>query len=240
MLLPRISNFTDFDPLHAASGLSVYFMEEPLDLSPFAAVILPGTKNTRADLEWLHKTGWTNAIQKYHESGGCVLGICGGYQMLGRKVRDPDGLEGSSGASRGLELLPAETVLAAPKTTTLARFDWNGTRGTGYEIHMGQTVLSGGGKPLFRVIEQNSTPCDFADGCTSSNGRVTGTYMHGLFDQPAILEKWLTSIGIHDAEVPGLHGPAARDRQYDLLAQHFEAHADIGALMDLLDPEVQK
>ena len=231
--LPRISNFTDFEPLHAASGVSVYFTEQPGDLSPYSAVILPGTKNTRADLEWLHRTGWSDALRAFHAAGGRMLGICGGYQMLGTAVHDPEGLEGRAGSTEGLGLLPAETVLASPKTTTLARFDWNGTRGTGYEIHMGRT-RSTGGAPLFHVREQNGQACNFTDGCTSRDERVMGTYMHGLFDRPAILEKWLAHAGIHCATVSGLHGPAARDRQYDLLAAHFEKHADIDALMKLM------
>lgn len=237
--LPRISNFTDFDPLHAASGVSVYFLERPGDLSPYCALILPGTKNTRADLQWLHQTGWTEAIRAYHRAGGHLLGICGGYQMLGKAVQDPDGLEGEAGESAGLGLLPAETVLAAPKTTTRARFDWGGTQGTGYEIHMGRTRITGG-TPLLRVTGQNGRACDFSDGCMSGDQRVMGTYMHGLFDRPAILEKWLAHIGIHGIEVSGLHGPAARDQQYDLLAAHFKKHADIEALVNLLGPGGQK
>ncbi|MFW6429044.1 MAG: cobyric acid synthase [Desulfosalsimonas sp.] len=234
--LPRISNFTDFDPLAAADGLSLYFIEQPRDLSPFCAVILPGTKNTRSDLEWLSKTGWAEAIKKYHESGGHVLGICGGFQMLGKAVEDKDGLEGEPGVSRGLGLLDAHTLLKSPKTTTLARFLWDDTQGTGYEIHMGQTRIQGG-KPLFRVIEQNGEKCDFTDGCADGRGRVMGTYMHGMFDMPQILEKWLKHIGAKGVNAPGLQGPAARDRQYDLLAQHFEQHADIAALMKLLELE---
>lgn len=237
--LPRISNFTDFDPLDAAEGLSVHFMVEPGDLSRFSAIILPGTKNTRADLQWLHKTGWAHAIQAYHRNGGHVLGICGGYQILGKSVHDPDGLEGEPGNTHGLGLLPVETVLAAPKTTTLARFFWDETQGTGYEIHMGQT-RSEQGTSLFHVTEQNSRACDFAEGCVSADNRVMGTYMHGLFDRPQILEKWLAHVGIHGVRVSGLQGPAARDLQYNLLAQHFEAHADIAALMACLGLKEKK
>ncbi|MFP3999360.1 MAG: cobyric acid synthase [Desulfobacterales bacterium] len=237
--LPRISNFTDFDPLDAAEGLSLYFIEQPGDLSLFSAVILPGTKNTRADLEWLHETGWSDAIKKYHRSGGHVLGICGGYQMLGYSVQDPDGIEDESGTTPGLGLLPVETVLAAPKTTALARFVWDKTEGTGYEIHMGRTTADKG-LPLFYVTEQNSAKCDFTDGCISEDSLVIGTYMHGLFDRPQILEKWLEHTGVKGVKVPGLQGHAQRDRQYDLLAKHFEAHADIKALIRLLVPEVKK
>ncbi|MFP4158687.1 MAG: cobyric acid synthase [Desulfobacterales bacterium] len=231
--LPRISNFTDFDPLDAAEGLSVYFMEHPGDLSPFSAVILPGTKNTRADLRWLHETGWGRAIKSYHKQGGCLLGICGGYQMLGTAVHDPEGIEDKPGTTEGLGLLPVETVLEAPKTTALAGFTWEKTEGTGYEIHMGRTTTNKG-SPLFHVTSQNSEKCDFTDGCISKDGLVMGTYMHGLFDMPQILEKWLAHTGVKGVKVPGLQGHAARDIQYDLLAEHFEANADIDALIKLL------
>ncbi|MCF8026803.1 MAG: cobyric acid synthase [Desulfobacteraceae bacterium] len=241
--LPRISNFTDFDPLDAADGLSVHFMDQPRDLSRFCAVILPGTKNTRADLQWLHKSGWAQAIRAYHQNGGHVLGICGGYQMLGKSVNDPEGLEGEPGFTHGLGLLPVETVLAAPKTTTLACFFWDEAEGTGYEIHMGQTnpvPASEHGRPLFRVTAQKSLACDLADGFVSADNRVMGTYMHGLFDRPGILEKWLAHVSVDGVRVPDLQGPAARDHQYDLLAQHFEAHADIAALMACLGLKEKK
>ncbi|MFP4477490.1 MAG: cobyric acid synthase [Desulfatibacillaceae bacterium] len=233
---PHISNFTDFDPLLETKGLSVHFVEQPMDLSPFAAVALPGSKNTRDDLEWLAKTGWANRIRNFHAGGGHVLGICGGYQMLGAIVRDPEGLEGDPGDTPGLGLLPVETVLAAPKTTTLARFAWDGIEGTGYEIHMGRTVLSGA-RVLFSVLEQNGAATRVDDGCESDDGRVVGTYMHGLFDEPRVLERWLSRIGAEGLDIPEAHGFVARDAQYDLLAEHFAANADVPGLLRLLGLE---
>jgi len=231
--IPHISNFTDFDPLRAADGLSLVFVERVQDLAGFKAVILPGSKNTRADLAWLMETGWDKVLRRYVDDGGHVMGICGGYQMLGTAVHDPDGLEGRPGSSPGLDLLPVETVLKAPKTTTLTRFDWQGAQGAGYEIHMGQSPRSGG-QPLFQVISRNGAACGDEDGCMARGGRVLGTYVHGLFDAPEVTARWLKGIGAGKAKVSGLHGPAARDRAYDQLADHFARHVDVAAILGLM------
>jgi adenosylcobyric acid synthase len=231
--IPHISNFTDFDPLDNVHGLGLHFLETPQDLSAFAAVILPGSKNTRSDLAWLHHTGWTAKIQAFVEAGGHVLGICGGYQMMGHAVHDPAGIEGGAGTSPGLAILPVETELKAPKTTTRTRFSWNGTRGSGYEIHMGRTQRTGS-TALFRIHEKNARPLPGEDGCISRDGRIMGTYIHGLFDQPEIIRKWLDMVGVKGVRVSGVHGLVARDRDYDLLAEHFERHVDMEKLAALL------
>jgi adenosylcobyric acid synthase len=223
MRLPHISNFTDFDPLYATKGLSVHFLEKVQDLSPFSAVIIPGSKCTRDDLHWLVNTGWSDALYRYYENKGHIMGICGGYQMLGHAVHDPEGLEGVPGSSRGLSLLPVETRLVAPKTTTRTKFSWDGISGTGYEIHMGRTDRLEG-KPLFKVHELNAIQYEDFDGCISQNGQVIGTYMHGLFDSPEILHRWFLQIGIKDVTVSDSHGVVARDFQYDLLAEHFKKY----------------
>jgi adenosylcobyric acid synthase len=231
--IPHISNFTDFDPLNNVDGLELHFLETTQDLSAFAAVILPGSKNTRSDLAWLHHTGWTPKIQAFAEAGGHVLGICGGYQMLGRVVHDPTGIEGGAGSSPGLGILPVETELKAPKTTTRTRFSWNDTQGAGYEIHMGITRRTGG-SPLFRIHEKNAMALPGEDGCISREGRIMGTYIHGLFDQPEIIRRWLDTVGIDKVRVSGVHGLAARDRDYDRLADHFERHVDMEKVAALL------
>ncbi|MGD9006470.1 MAG: cobyric acid synthase, partial [Desulfobacteraceae bacterium] len=124
--LPHISNFTDFEPLAQLDVLQLAYLEKRQPLDGFKAVILPGTKSTCSDLDWLHRTGWTEALQRYAQSGGHILGICGGYQMLGGVVHDPDGVDGKAGTTQGLGLLPVETVLKAPKTTTVTDFSWEG------------------------------------------------------------------------------------------------------------------
>jgi adenosylcobyric acid synthase len=231
--IPHISNFTDFDSLDNIDGLGLHFLETVQDLTAFAAVILPGSKNTRADLAWLHQTGWTAKIRAFVETGGHVLGICGGYQMMGHAVHDPAGIEGGAGTSPGLAILPVETELKAPKTTTRTHFSWDGARGSGYEIHMGRTRRTGG-SALFRIHEKNGRSMPGEDGCISRDGRIIGTYIHGLFDQPEIIRKWLDTAGIEGMRVSGLQGLAARDRDYDLLAEHFERHVHMEKVAALL------
>jgi adenosylcobyric acid synthase len=231
--VPHISNFTDFDPLRAVGGLCLVFVERVQDLDGFKAVILPGSKNTRADLAWLMETGWADRLRCFVENGGHVLGICGGFQMLGKTVHDPAGLEGRPGVSPGLDLLPVETVLKAPKTTTLTRFVWQGAAGAGYEIHMGQSPRSGG-TALLQVVSRNGQSCNDEDGCWAHNHRVLGTYVHGLFDAPAVTAAWLEGIGIRGATVSRLHGPAARDQAYEQLAAHFARHVDVESILGLI------
>ena len=234
--LPHISNFTDFEPLSAVQGLEVHFLEQAQDLSGFRAVILPGSKNTRFDLDWLKTSGWAQAIRQYHGNGGHVLGICGGYQMLGHWVHDPEGHEGRPGSTAGLALLPVETVLRAPKTTTLTRFAWQDAEGSGYEIHMGQTERRGG-RPLLHVRERNGETLSDEEGCASADRKVMGTYIHGLFDNPPITERWLGTLGVKGVQPPAVGGLAARDIEYERLADHFETHMDVEAIMELIEPQ---
>ena len=234
--LPHISNFTDFDPLLNVEGLHVYFLEQPQDLHDFAAVILPGSKNTRHDLQWINDSGWRGRIKAFARNGGHVLGICGGFQMMGTSVRDPQGTEGRPGETAGLDLLPVATELKAPKTTTLSSFSWNGLAGTGYEIHMGHTQRHGGGT-LFRVSRRNNRPCSDEDGCIADNRRAMGTYMHGLFDTPAITCEWLQRLGLGHLDIPADEGFDARDHAYDQLAAHLEAHVDVAAIEQLIQQD---
>jgi len=231
--LPHISNFTDFDPLTRLKGLQLAYLENRQPLEGFKAVILPGTKSTCSDLQWLHRTGWADALQRFAADGGHILGICGGYQMLGRQVHDPEGIEGRAGASPGLGLLPVETILKAPKTTTVTEFTWDGLKGRGYEIHMGQTRLAAG-DALLNIARRNQAACNDRDGCIGLEGRVLGTYMHGLFDTPEITRHWLNHIGLSSVVVDQVHGPAAREAAYDQLAAHAAQHLDMVAMLALL------
>jgi adenosylcobyric acid synthase len=231
--IPHISNFTDFDPLTRISGISVSFHEQPQDLSSFNAVILPGSKNTCFDLKWLHRTGWSATLKTYAAKGGHVLGICGGYQMLGTRVHDPDGLEGHPGSTDGLGMLPVETVLKAPKTTTLSTFEWEGVVGKGYEIHMGQTRLFQGNS-LLNIVERNGQICNEADGAEVGDFSVMGTYIHGIFDSPGITRLWLDKIGLCHVIVSLDQGLVERDQAYERLAEHFESHVDIEAILSNL------
>jgi len=231
--LPHISNFTDFDPLWNLEQLDMWFIEKPQNLSIFKAVILPGSKNTRWDLNWLKNSGWADIINKYARSNGHILGICGGYQMMGRVVHDPQGLEGAPGTSKGLDLLPVETILKAPKTTTRTRFLWDTVEGEGYEIHMGETKRLNG-NPLFNICERNCVPCLTEDGCITQDSKCLGTYIHGMFGSPAITKKWLRTLGLEHIEVPDENRFKTKDNAYDLLAAHSENHMDTDVIFDLI------
>jgi adenosylcobyric acid synthase len=231
--LPHISNFTDFEALKALELLNVYFLEPVQELSVFDAVILPGSKSTRSDLAWLKQKGWYDQLHTYVKQGRHVWGICGGYQMLGRRVHDPEGLEGNPGSSDGLALLPVETILKAPKTTMVTRFSWGANQGVGYEIHMGQTDRLGGA-PLFDVFEQNGGACRRKDGCITLNSKIAGTYIHGLFDNPSITRQWLQLIGLGHIDIPPAYGYVGKEKAYDLLAEHFKSHVDMEKLNQIL------
>jgi len=232
--LPHISNFTDFDPLERLEGLALDYLQQPRDLTLYRAVILPGTKSTRDDLRWLEESGWAEKIKTFVAGGGHILGICGGFQMLGAQVLDPQGIEGIAGATPGLGLIAAETEMKAPKTTTLTEFCWDDTSGSGYEIHMGRTRLLGV-DPLMRVVSRNCKACRDTDGGMTATGRVMGTYIHDFFDTPGITRRWLDHIGLENITVDQCHGPLARDRAYDQLAEHVGRHLDIDAILGLLD-----
>lgn len=226
--LPHIANFTDFHALAKIKGLQVVYIDRPDHLEKFKAVIIPGSKNTRADLEWLVQR-FKTPLEAYVRSKGYILGICGGYQMLGEFVDDPEGLEGKPGKTRALSLLPVQTVLKAPKTTTLSDFEWEGETGKGYEIHMGSTTLKSG-TPLVKILTRNSIPSKDMDGCMEMSQKIAGTYIHGFFDSPRILSKWLSRIGLN-LPCPEEDMAAFKEKNYLLLKEHFEAHVDLSPFL---------
>ncbi len=154
--------------------------------------------------------------------------------MMGQAVHDHDGVEGAPGTTKGLSILPVETFLQAPKTTTLTKFSWEKFSGTGYEIHMGQTNLLEG-KPMLNILEQNSEPCNKNDGCVTNDSRLMGTYIHGLLDTPEITKLWLSSVGLGNIQVSEISGLSARDKEYDLLAEHFEKHIDTEKILNIIN-----
>ncbi len=221
--LPFISNFTDFEPLMQREEIELCYLDRPCDLSDFAFVIIPGSKNTRKDLAWLKETGWDLKITSYAAAGGQVAGICGGYQILGEKIEDPHGVEGAAGTETGLGLLPVTTLMKAPKTTTLSRFTFDGIEGSGYEIHMGTTCRHGG-ESLVSVTERNGCAVEEGDGCRVLKGKVLGTYMHGIFDTPAIVDAWLSGAGVEVTPSRLAGGLDARMDAYARLADHTRTH----------------
>lgn len=232
--LPHISNFTDFAPLEAHPLLGVRYVSRLGELGTPDMVILPGTKSTMADLLWLRQSGLEAAIGQLASRGTPVLGVCGGYQMLGDELHDPDGVEAEQPALRGMGLLPCTTVFAPEKTLTRVQATvtggpLDGARIDGYEIHMGATKARG---ESFCRLEGGET-----DGCRQGN--VFGTYLHGLFDSGEVTEKlaaWLCGRkGISAVDTPIEDRRAYRERQYDLLADGVRAALDMDAIYRILE-----
>jgi adenosylcobyric acid synthase len=234
--LSHISNFTDFHALSAIDNLQLLFVDSPVDLAGFDAVIIPGSKNTSGDIKWLNSTGWTQKLKRYAEGNGHILGICGGYQILGSSVDDPEGLEGTPGVTQGLDLLPVKTVLMAPKVTTISNFSWYDAGGKGYEIHMGHTERTGG-YPLFKVHARNGETCNCFDGCVSETHRIMGTYMHGMFDSAQITQKWLDAIGLSDRLALDKMDLPPKDHNYTRLKEHFEQFINMKAIFKTISTE---
>lgn len=227
--LPHIANFTDFHALSNVKDVQTIFFDDPKHLEKFKAVIIPGSKNTRADLAWLLKK-FDSGLHRFTTSGGHLLGICGGYQMLGQSVADPHGLEGKPGTTPALGLLPVNTVLAAPKTTTISHFKWDQAEGIGYEIHMGTTSLKTKDNALVSISDRNNIACRDTDGCMSDDKKIIGTYLHGFFDSAQILEKWLRQVEISSgSQITDMH--EIKENDYNLLKEHFEQHIDISMLL---------
>jgi adenosylcobyric acid synthase len=200
--LPRIANFDDFDPLTTEPGVRVHYVDGPEQVGNPAAIIIPGTKSTVNDLAWLRSRGFDNIIQSHAQSGGAVVGICGGYQMLGTMIHDPQHIESSLDSAPGLGLLPIETVFAGDKATHQANAQicpapgWfaalAGQTVSGYEIHMGRTLST---NPWLEITERNGQAVKLPDGAASENGKIWGCYMHGLFANLNLRRAWLASLG---------------------------------------------
>ena len=227
--LPHISNFTDIHSLSEIKEIQTAFVDSPSDLSFFKALIIPGSKNTRADMEWLENSGVAKKIKEYADIGGHILGICGGYQILGNHIEDPQGHEGKPGTTKGLSLLDVSTTIVQPKVTTTTSFSWGNAPGDGYEIHMGNTkILSG--TPLFKIHSRNNKNTDKTDnqdGCQSKNKKIIGTYIHGLFDSKKILSKWIKQIGIKNIDLNKNSMGTSKENNYNLLKKHFEKHINL-------------
>ena len=224
--LARIANFDDLDPLSATPGVSVEIVPPGRALPGDAdLVLLPGSKSTVADLADLRAQGWDVDILAHRRRGGRVLGLCGGYQMLGRRIEDPEGVEGPPGGVDGLGLLDVTTVMGPAKRLALARgtHPASGAPVHGYEIHMGETA----GPDRARAW---LTLGDRPEGAASADGRVRGTYLHGLFAADAFRAAWLAELG---APLPATAWEAGVEATLDALAAHVEAHLDVDALLGL-------
>jgi adenosylcobyric acid synthase len=224
---PRISNFDDFDPLRLEPGVDLVFIApgEPIP-GDAALVILPGSKATIADLAVLRETGWDTDLKAHARRSGHVLGICGGYQMLGTHISDPDGIEGPAGSVAGLGLLDVETVLQGDKM--LVDIVGESADGSapfkGYEMHIGRTTGMGCAKPLLRFADGR------AEGAIDGTGRIAGCYVHGLFSDDRQRGHWLRRVA---NQASGLAYEADVDATLDRLADHIERHIDCNRLLEL-------
>lgn len=223
---PRVSNHTDFDPLRLHPQVDLQFIAPDTPIPAADLIILPGSKHVRADFNWLLEQGWKQAIDKHLRYGGKLLGICGGYQMLGEAIHDPLGVESSAGSSEGLGLLAISTTLGAEKQLRDVEGSLCFASGqiSGYEIHAGETIGDGLNRPFCQLGER-------ADGAISEDGQVMGTYVHGLFEQSETLTALLRWAGLSEVESHDYH--ALRERDIERLADLVEAHLDTDALKQL-------
>jgi adenosylcobyric acid synthase len=249
VLLPRISNFTDFDALALEPGVRVRYVREGDRLGDPDLIIIPGTKNTTEDLLYLYQTGHAAAIREAATRGVPVCGLCGGYQMLGRELHDPEHTESTRDELPGLGLLDVVTTFVADKVLAQAEGricaggpllgQFAGQEATGYEIHMGRTVLGPEATPFLDVTRRRGQTVAGHDGAVASTGLVWGTYFHGIFDNDrfrAGLLGWLRQRrGLDKLSDQGLPSQTLLDQELDRLAAESRARLNMGAIYGMLD-----
>jgi adenosylcobyric acid synthase len=219
---PHLSNSQDCQPWLADSGVHLRWVNRAKDLAQVKIVILPGTKNTIADLEWMRRTGIDCAVKSAAERGTPIVGICGGYQMLGEFVSDPHGLAGDPGEESGLGLLPVQTTFRDKKEVLQVTILWGEDRWQAYEIHMGESVASRSCAPLCFVENKNGIR---SEGCRVRN--VWGSYLHGLFESKTVRSELARNAGIQDHQCSGVSWRTRLQRVYDGMADLLEEHIDM-------------
>ncbi|MRR56412.1 MAG: cobyric acid synthase, partial [Deltaproteobacteria bacterium] len=233
---PRISNYTDFDALEGEPDVDLRYLEDVEDLDGLDCLILPGSKSTISDLRFLRQKGLFAQIRSFD---GPIVGICGGYQMLGTKVLDPDGIESAVAEAEGLGILDVETVLLPEKETHQAEARLlpaalliapnAGDTVSGYEIHMGNTTLGPTAKPFSQLLYRSGSEVAVLDGAVSANGRVFGTYLHGIFDNHEFRSAFLNRLR-REKGLPIVSAEYREEDPFDLLAEHLERHLDLERL----------
>lgn len=217
--LPSFSNHTDFDPLQLHPGVRVVFAKQPAEIDGADLVVLPGSKSVCADLARLRQQGWEEFVRRHLRYGGKVLGICGGFQMLGKFIHDPNGLEGATGSVAGLGLLDMETTLQPEKCLRQVKgsFAEHDTPVTGYEIHLGVSSGPALDRPLFVLT-------DMADGAISADNQVAGSYLHGLFDLPEACDALLSWAGYEKKQAVDFN--RRREAGIERIADCWTEHCD--------------
>ena len=243
---PYLSNFTDFTALEQQPDVTVYYTRRAEEARFADVLILPGSKNTVSDLFWLTKNGWRAVIEEHAASGKPLLGICGGFQMLGKEVRDPHRTESDIECVRGLGILNVKTSLSKEKTTLQATARLHESASsiaqqlnpqfTGYEIHLGETFLGDDVHPLFRLRRTGGDEW-LCDGAVACEGRILGTYLHGLFDSAQGLT-WILGHWRRVCSKPSVQTivdpKAERERRYDALADHFRRQLRMDVILRVL------
>lgn len=230
-MLPHISNHTDFDPLRLHPQVSLHFIAQGEMAHAADIVILPGSKNVRADLDWLRAQGWDKYLARHLRYGGKVMGICGGLQMLGEVVHDPHGIEGEAGSSAGLRLLDLTTTLHPHKQlhNVCGHMILHNAEVSGYEIHAGVSAGSALLQPFAQLADGR------LDGAVSSDGQIIATYLHGVFESPQSLSALLDWAGLKAAQ--SLDYQLLREQNIERLADTLEAHLDMPRIVQLLEPK---
>jgi adenosylcobyric acid synthase len=238
--LPRISNYTDFESLENEPDVTVHYLSDPIAVPNIDILILPGTKNTVADLRWLRASGWEDFLVRHRRGGGWVVGVCGGYQMLGRRIVDNELIESDRPETIALGLLEIETIFQPGKITERvgAVHLATGLPISGYEIHAGRVVGVTGSGAVFRIVERDGVRADDFEGAHSEDGRVIGSSIHGLFDAAGFRRKFvdsvreskgLTALGLTVPDDPD----ADRRTAFDRIADVLEAHVDMSRVAAL-------
>ncbi|MGN0321729.1 MAG: cobyric acid synthase [Oliverpabstia sp.] len=244
--LPRISNFTDFNPFESMPGVSLRYVKKVSELKNPDMICIPGTKNTMEDLQWMRESGMEAAVLKQAAEGKVIFGICGGYQMLGETLADPEGVE-AGGSMKGMGLLPMDTVFASEKTRTRVSGvfqnvagdlqEISGTVLEGYEIHMGVSTLREGSGTLTMIQDHAATTDQKDDGAYCKN--VYGTYVHGVFDKEEVAKAVIAALGrkkgINTDEITGVDFQEFKETQYDILADALREHLDMKKIYSILE-----
>jgi adenosylcobyric acid synthase len=246
--LPRMSNFTDFNVFELIPGVSLRYVKSAGELRQPDMVIIPGTKNTMGDLLWLRQNGLEAGIKKLAAQGAVIFGVCGGYQMLGKTLEDPDHVE-YGGSLKGMELLDTETVFAKAKTRTQVSGRFHKLEGAlaaltgvtfcGYEIHMGVTK-TGASHPLVKIENISGQTVSQNDGCVKRN--IVGSYVHGIFDEGEVarlvVEGLLRKKGLNSPAAQGISFKEYKEKQYNLLAEKIRKSLDMKAVYKILEEGV--
>ena len=235
--LPRISNFTDFSPLEREPDVQLRYIDRPSTESLPDCLILPGSKSTIADLAFIRERGFDDYLQRCAAAGREIVGICGGFQMLGRQILDPDHAEATVSTVEGLGFLPATTVFDKQKVVSQVRGVHlaSGLSVAGYEIHMGRMQKMSSADPVFRLRKESGTTPEHDDGLQAPNGRIWGTHIHGLFDTDGFRRWWLNRVRQHNGLLPlAMRTVSGTDGVYDRLAEAVRPHINLQAIYDML------